>query len=718
MGTHVREMVKGRVGGLKSFFEPRSIAVAGVSADPNKMGSIIFWNLIANRDRGLLAARVYALNPVHASVGDQRAYPDVRSLPEIPELLIVAVPESQTAGLIEAAAVAGVRAAIIVTSGYAEAGRGEAEQHIAELASRHGMRILGPNTVGILDTRSGVDSLFLRPSKALPDGGLVASLLRPMAGEVVIITQSGHLGETIVEELASNGVGIRALVGTGNQADVSIEDVIQHFAEDPDTKVITVYMEGLRNGRRFMRVAFQASRKKPVVVFKVGKTKVGARAALTHTASMVGDYDVYRAAFRQSGVVEAETLQELIDYTVSLLMLPRAAGKRLAIVTNAGGVGAIAADEAVRLGLRVDAPADVGINRLRSEFGSAGFISNAALGNPFDFTASSTTSEFVRASELVLSLPDYDIGIVLPTHQAPAMDYDIATRLTEVVRKVGKPVCMCVIGKAELADRIQREFMARGIPSFPTPESAVMALAVSNAQFELRRRAIGPLPTVTRNIPDGKLSPLTRSEIKGLLRSSGIVEPKSMVVRSSEDLEKIQGIRFPVVCKLLSVGLTHKADVGGVTLNVTTITGLELNFRQFRNIAVKKRLPFEGMLVQEMIEGGVELILGGTRDPTFGPVVAAGLGGTYTELARDISLAIAPVTIGYAGWMLTRPNMARVLGGYRGGPRVNLAGLARVISRFSKTMARSTRIEQIEINPLIVAKDGIFAVDARGVASG
>ena len=278
-----------RLRGMESFFEPKSVAVAGVSTDPNKMGSIIFANLLANRRKGVLRASVYALNPAHDHIGDEPCYASIGSLPEVPELLIVAVPESLTLGLIRAAARAGAKAAVIVTSGYAEAGRGDVEMMLGRVAARSGMRILGPNTIGLLDTRTGVDSLFLRPTKRLPDGREIVALLSPLKGGVTIITQSGHLGETISAELAANGVGIRALVGTGNQLDVSVEDVMEYFADDQQTRVMAVYVEGIRDGRRFMQVARYASRRRPRVVFKVGKTAVGARAALTHTASLVGD---------------------------------------------------------------------------------------------------------------------------------------------------------------------------------------------------------------------------------------------------------------------------------------------------------------------------------------------------------------------------------------------------------------------------------------------
>lgn len=698
---------------MESFFEPRSVAVAGVSSDPDKIGSIIFANLLENAEKGLLKASVYALNPAHDRIGDQPCYPAIRSLPEVPDLLIVAVPEPLTLDLVRDAAEAGVRAAVLVTSGYAEVGRGSVQEEVGREAARHGMRILGPNTIGLYDTRSGVDSLFIRPTKTLPDGSRIVSFVKPLPGGVAVVTQSGHLGETVSEELAARGVGIRALVGTGNQLDVSVEDVVQYFADDERTRVVVVYLEGVRDGRRFMEVASSVSRKKPIVVFKVGKTGVGARAALTHTASLVGDYDVYRAAFRASGVIEADDLQEMVDYTVALSMLPRAEGKRLFVVTNAGGVGAIAADRAEKTGLEVRPMGDEARKRIRDEFERSHFIANASLGNPVDLTASASTDEFARAMELVLALPECDLALAMPTHQTPAIGPDISAKLGEVAAKSKKPLAVCVIGDSELATKIQRDFMARGIPTFPTPERAVRALAAVAPHGGGRRLGRGA----------GKKAPphlhvkgqLPQQQVSTLLRSYAIREPRSVVVRYSGDLGGVRKLTFPVACKILAMGVLHKKDVGGVAVDVGSAGEVGSLLSRFRKLAARRGFRFDGMLVQEMVKGGVEVILGGTRDPTFGPVVAFGLGGTYTELLRDYSLAIAPVTPKEVKEMLDGTSLGRVLAGYRGGPRGNLDGLSQVISRFSRIMVEDASVEDVEVNPLIVKGKEILAVDARAM---
>jgi acyl-CoA synthetase (NDP forming) len=699
---------------MKSFFEPKSIAVAGVSTDPNKLGSIIFANMIENRKKGILKAPVYALNPARDRIGDQPCYPSIGALPEIPELLIVAVPESQTLGLIRAAARAGVKAAVMITGGYAEIGKGEVEREIGEVAAKRGMRILGPNTIGLVDTWSGVDSLFLRPTKTLPDGSQVVSMLKPLRGEVAIITQSGHLGEVVAEELASSGVGVRTIVGTGNQLDVSVEDAVEYFAGDRHTRVISVYLEGIRDGRHFMEVAARAVRRKPLVVFKVGKTSVGARAALTHTASLVGDYEVYRAALRQAGAIEAHSLQELVDFSVSLLMLPPVKGSRLAIVTNAGGVGAIAADEAANTGLRVEPPRDEAREKILSTFAGEAFLSNASLGNPVDLTASVSSDQFVKVVELLAARPEYDLLLVLPTHHAPGMQYDIAEKLGDVINRSRKAVACCVIGNSEFASMIHKELMSKGIPSFPTPERAVHALAAAPEYATAMKATWEGGVAHRRPMRFGRRAgPLNQREVGSLLHSYGIEEPRSFIVKQATHIQKLEKFGFPVACKLLSPEVLHKTERGGVALDVRDVAEAKREFVRFQKLSAREHARFEGMLVQEMVKGGVELLLGGTRDPTFGPVVVLGLGGIYTELLHEYRLAVSPITAPEARRMLIGDTLAMVLDGYRGGPRVSATRLCEAVSAFSRIMIDNPSIEQMEVNPLVATRSRILAVDAR-----
>ncbi len=702
--------------GIRYFFQPKSIAVAGVSTDPAKIASIIFSNLNKNLSQGTLKASLYALNPSYNRIGEWSCYPSVSSLPEVPELLVVAVPASLTLQLVTEAARGGVKAAVIIAGGFAEAGQRRLEERIRQIARWHGMRILGPNTVGVLDTISGLDMLFLPAKKKTASGKMVSSLVKPVKGGVVIITQSGHLGEVISEKLAANGVGIRALVGVGNQLDVSIEDVIAYFAEDEHTKVVAIYFEGLKDGRRFMRLASASAKRKPIVVFKVGKTNAGASAALTHTASLVGDYKTYRAAFEQTGLLEAQNLQELIDACITFALLPTPSGRRLLVITNAGGVGAIAADEAERVGLEVRQPLQKTIPRLKHTFRGSSFIKIGALRNPMDLTASASTEEFVGVTELMLGSKEYDMAVLLPTHQTPSIDYRISGQLAEVILRSKKPVSVCVVGYSELAEMIQQDFVEKGIPSFPTPEAAVKALAAT-VKFQELRSSAETLPNVSVEDrfalikrPRGRLS---EELVAKLLKSYGIDQAPSHAVKSEGDVSKIRGISFPVACKLLSSQLPHKTEAGGVILNVRDERELLSAFLRLKKMAVEHRFHFEGVLVQQMVENGGETILGGVRDKTFGPVVLFGVGGIYTELVRDYATMIAPVSLRQARRMILGMKMSALLKGYRGGPKVDLDELCRILTRFSRILPENPSIAEIEINPLIATGSKILAVDTR-----
>jgi len=706
--------------GIKSFFEPTSIAVVGVSTDPSKLASIIYSNLLSNRKRGTLKATIYPLNPSHAFIGGQKCYPELDSLPEVPELVIVAVPASLAIDVVEDAATVGARAAVLITGGFAEAGKWGLEERVMKAARRGGMRLLGPNTIGLLDTRSGVDSLFLRPTKRLSTGKEIVSLLKPLKGGVVVITQSGHLGEIVSEELAAYGVGLRALVGTGNQLDVSVEDIVGYFAKDPYSKVIAMYLEGVKDGRRFINIASAAAKVKPVIVFKVGKTHAGALAALTHTASLVGDYEVYKAAFRKAGILEAESIQELVDYCVTLSLLHQRPGRNLLISTNAGGVGAVAADEAQRDGLDVKPLSKKTTTAVRACLGPTSLLSTITLGNPLDLTATVTTESFVRATETALASPDYDMAVVLPTHQTPAIDPNISERMAEALLRTKKPACVCVMGSAHLAKVINDDFLRRGIPSFPTPERSVRAITALASYTILRSNSRSSQPVDGRNrlgfLTDTK-GPLPQQIVSMILTEYGIRQPKSALLGPDVDFTEVEDLKFPVACKLISPQLSHKTEKGGVILNVPDINELTPAIRRLRRLATQLRISFEGILVQEMVTKGIEIILGSTRDKVFGPTLVLGTGGRFAELTKDYALDIAPLDLDDSEALASRTRLGQLLSGYRGGPLIRTRVLTRIISRFSRILVENPSIEQIEINPLMVSEREIIGVDARAFAS-
>jgi acyl-CoA synthetase (NDP forming) len=708
---------KANATGIRYFFEASSIAVVGVSTDETKLGSIIFSNLRQNLLQGTLKARLYPLSPTHKMIRGLRCYPGLKDLPEVPELLVVAVPASVALEFVKQAAAAGVKAVLMITGGFAEVRSSGLESRVFESAKRAGMRILGPNTIGILDTRTGVDSLFLLPTKKLGSGQEIDSLLKPLKGGVVIITQSGHLGEIVSEELAANHVGVRALVGTGNQVDVSVEDIINYFSEDKETKVIAVYLEGIKDGRRFMRLAGEAAKKKPIVVFKMGKTLTGARAALTHTASMVGDYQTYQAAFRASGIVEANSLQELADFCVTFSLLSQRPGKRLLVVTNAGGVGGVAADDAERNGLWVKPLSASTAILLRKRFGENGYMSNASLSNPLDLTATVPTRDFAEATEAALSAGGYDMGLILPTHQTPAIGPEISKLMARSILRTGKPCSVVVMGRSDLASAIHEEFLMRGIPSFPTPERAVRALAAISTYASIRDSIQTPGTTRSRDkaaFLRGRKGPLSTDQTRQLLSMYQIDEPDSVMVESQEDLPKAANLRFPVACKLASLGLLHKASMGGVVLNIQDRGDMAEALRRLKVVATEGGIPFEGMLVQEMAQG-VELILGGVFDRTFGPTIVFGSGGATAQLTADYQVAVAPVNFSGARKLVQETKVFNILSGQHGLGSGGLRRLYSAISSFSKLMVENPSVTQLEINPLIVSNSGAFAADSRVV---
>jgi acyl-CoA synthetase (NDP forming) len=710
------------LGGLSPLFSPRSIAVVGASEDQTKVASIIYSKLSQNAASGRLKAVVYPVNPHHKALRGRRCYPDVLSLPRIPDLLITAVPVGSTVELVEQSIRRGVKAIIIIAGGFGEAGRPELERRIALSAARKGTRILGPNTIGILDTRSGVDTLFLPSRKLLPTGRSVRSLLPPLRGGVLIVTQSGHLGEIVAEELRSNHVGVRAIVGVGNQLDVSVEDVLEHFSRDRYTKMMAVYLEGVKHGRRFMAMASQAAKRKPVVVFKLGKTEAGAKAALTHTASMVGDYQVYRAAFRQAGLVEATSLEELVDDCIAFSLLPDSRGNRMAILTNAGGTGAIAADESSRVGLRVEPLGRSLSDRLKREFGKASFSEIVDIGNPLDLTATATTDEFVRAFRIVAGSKGCDLLLAFPTHQPPTVDYTIVEQVAKIAKECGKPVAVGCMGSSELSELFHEGFLKGGVASYRTPERAVRALRAVAEYGELK--AVGndvkePSEGARLAWLCSRKGFLSVRDNTRLLGEYGIRAPESFMMRERKDVRLAQErLVFPVVAKLNSRKVIHKADQGAVILDVGDVVSLEAAFSKLRQKCDALGFPFEGVLVQEMVRGGVELMLGSIRDLTFGPTLIFGIGGTRTELLRDYVMAIGKVGERQAMRLMDGLRMGSILDGYRGGPKADRRKVARIVSRFSCILEENAPVHQMEINPLMASADDVVAVDTRTLVGG
>ncbi len=709
----MHKVVKMKDESIEAFFTPRGIAVVGVSADPNKPSSAVFKRLLENKEAGLLRVPLYPVNPKYKEVGGHKVYPSVSAIEGDVDLAIISIPAELTPRIIEDCGRKGVKAVVVISGGFAESGRKDLEDELVSTARRYGIRVMGPNTIGLLDPYTGVDTLFLPRRKRLSTGEELESLPEPKRGNLAIITQSGALGEIIMDTLSKSGVGIRALIGVGNQADLGVEEFMEYFAEDDKTRTILLYLEGIRDGRKFMKSAYRASQRKPVIVLKAGKTGAGARAAFTHTASMVGNIEVYRGVFRQLGIVEARDIEELVDFgkAFSFLDLPR--GRRLLIVSNAGGAAVLAADMAPQYGLQLPALGEEEKRRLEELKERGVILPMVVASNPIDLTGSATNEAMIEAYRTLAFSDRFDMHLIIPTHQPPTLDERVIHEVAKVMREAGKPLVGCELGESEWSKLFRRMMDEAGIPSYPTPERAVRALygltlyrRKKFLEFELARE------DRLKWLPEGEMEMETASRV---LREYGIKMPEGGLARTPEEASRMaEGIGFPVVLKAKVAGVSHKTEVGGVVLGLRNGQEVERAFREVSERVSAAGLDFRGGYVQRMVSG-IEVILGSIRDEQFGPIVTVGVGGIYTELLKDISVRAAPVSKEEALEMLEELRLKRLLEGFRGMEGVNKHLLAGLIERFSRILPENPSIVQMEINPLICRGREFYAVDVRGL---
>ncbi len=698
---------------IEAFFTPRGIAVVGVSTDPNKPSSAIFKRLLLNKEEGLLKVPIYPVNPKYEEVDGHKVYPSVSAIDGDVNLVIISIPAELTPQVIEDSGRKGVKAAVVVSGGFAESGRKDLEEKLVSVARKYGIRIMGPNTIGLLDPYTGVDTLFLPRRKKLSTGEELESLPKPERGNLAIITQSGALGEITMDSLLKSGVGTRALVGVGNQADLGVEEFMEYFADDEKTKAIMLYLEGVKDGRKFTRSAYKTLQKKPVIVLKAGKTGAGARAALTHTASMVGNIEVYRGVFKQLGMVEAKDIEEFIDFGKAFSYLDPPKGKRLLVISNAGGAAVLASDAAPPYGLQLPKFGEDEVEKLEELKKRRVILPMVVLSNPLDLTGSATNETIIETYRALATSDQFDMHLIIPTHQPPTLDEKVVDGVAEVARNVGKSVVGCELGESEWSKLIRRRLDEMGIPSYPTPERAVRALY----SLTLYRRKEYAEPELAEKdrlewLPEGEMRMDTASRV---MKEYGIHMPESAFAHTPEEANKLaEGMGFPVVLKARVTGISHKTDIGGVILGLENGQEVERAFREVSGRVSMKGFEFEGVYVQKMVPG-VEAILGSIRDEQFGPIVSVGVGGIYTELFHDISVRVAPVSKEEALEMLEELRLKKLLDGFRGMEPVDKDALAGLIERFSRILPENPSITQIEINPLMCTGREFYAVDVRGL---
>jgi acyl-CoA synthetase (NDP forming) len=462
---------------MHTFFYPKAVAVVGASRRAMKAGHVIFKNFVINKQRGLFKANLYPVNPNEKSILGLPCYPSVTDIDEEVDLAVVVVPAKIVPKVMQEAATKKVKAIVIISAGFSEVGKHELEEEVTAIAKKAGIRILGPNCLGVYDSQTGVDMLFLPETKTLTTGDEVVATPRPMAGPIAVVTQSGAFGAAALDYLSGKEMGVSKFVSFGNKADVTASEMLTYLLYDDLTRVILFYSESIDNGREFMGVAKEVTQKKPIIALKVGKSEAGARAAASHTGSIAGSDRIYAAAFHQTGVLRARDFEDFFDMGKALAFQPPATGKNVAIITDAGGPGIMCVDECVSLGLNVKRFSDETIGKfekLKQEGRIPRFATNL---NPVDLTGSVTSEMFEEGTRILFEDPEIEGIIILGLHHLPALQEDFVDRVAKLRRNYNIPVVACDVGETEMALHIRSRFDKLGIPSYYSPEDAARGMA-------------------------------------------------------------------------------------------------------------------------------------------------------------------------------------------------------------------------------------------------
>jgi acetyl coenzyme A synthetase (ADP forming)-like protein len=689
---------------LTPFFDPQGIVVIGASTKPEKLGYGVARNLL----KGGYEGAIHLVNPKD---GTLFGIPMQRSVAEVPDpvdLAVVIVPAAVAPQTLREVGQRGIHAAILTSSGFRETGpQGAAlEEELLEVCRAFGIRLIGPNCIGLLDTHLPLDTTFLAPPP-------------PPSGDIAFLSHSGAFCAAIIDWSRWQGFGFSRLISLGNQADVTETDLLAHIASDPHTRSIVLYLEGLKDGRRFLQEAARVTPRKPIVALKVGRFESGQKAAASHTGALAGAEAAFDAAFEKAGVLRALTVEEAFDWAQALAACRLPRGRRMAVLTNAGGPGVIAADSLEDHGLSLAALDPATIRALQELLPPA-----ASPHNPVDMLASASPADYANCLRLLLDDPQVD-GVLLVLPPPPIYPAEeVADVLIPLIRAADKPVLVALMG-AHLVQTAARHFERSHIPTFPFPERAAATLArlAERAEFLEKPKAesqpaiqvdAGAAAAILETTPRGAW--LEAEAVNQLMNAYGIPTAPVKLAHSADEAAVLaEELGFPLVVKVASPNIPHKSDVGGVVLGVDSPESAATAFRTVSERArtARPKAHIQGVHLQRQVSEGQEVILGVVRDPQFGALVMFGSGGVEVEGLKDVAFALAPLTPVEAESLIGRTWAGKKLDGFRNIPPADKAAAVDVLARLAALAYDQPAITEIEINPLRVLKQGAVAVDVR-----
>ncbi len=698
---------------LERFFNPKSIAVIGASTNPNKLGYAVLENLV---EGGFIKiGLVYPINLNAEKILGIPAYPTVLDVPGSIDLGVIVIPYPHVPAALRTCGEKGIPAVIVISAGFREAGRDglERELELIDIAKEYNIRLIGPNCLGVIDTYTPLNASF--------------SAGTPPSGPMAFMSQSGALGTAVLDIALAGRLGLSKFVSLGNKADVDEIDLLKAWQDDPHTRVIMIYSEGMSNGQEFIKIAKQVTAKKPVVAIKSGVTQSGSRAVSSHTGSLAGSEQAYYAAFRQAGVLRAESMQSLFDIALALGYQPLLQGDRIAIITNAGGPGILATDALERSGLSLARFENETISTLSQYLPDA-----ASAANPVDLLGDARADRYQMALETVAADPNVDGLLVVLTPQAMTEIKATADAIGLFSKSIDKPIISSFMGEAKVKPGVDR-LEAYRVPNYPFPERAALAF---KAMSDYRRVLLRPKPEyvefdvdllTTRQVLDnvrqqGRLS-IGDSEARQILTAYDLQIPTSEIAATPDEaVEVANQIGYPVVLKIASPDILHKTDVGGVKVGLDSAEQVRDAF-ELMVYRAQRYLPHAhiwGCLVQQMVPaGGLEVLVGMNRDPQFGPLVTFGLGGIYVETLKDVTFRVAPFSVQSAEKMVVEIRAHAILDGVRGKPPVDKTAIVDTLLRIAQLVQDFPEIVELDINPLMVYPkgQGAIAIDMRLVLS-